>query len=159
MHRPPACADMIRISPQPNKKPSRKAGLFVWRRWRDSNSRGAFDPYTISNRARSTNYATSPYCSRKQCYSLVSLRIIIYLSDKVKNIFEAFRKNLKKDNTRFPIVPALCGEEILRSQGKERRRHPSVKMRGMTEYPAAAGKRRRRKTGTGTEDPGKGETA
>ena len=33
---------------------------FLWRRWRDSNSRGAFDPYTISNRARSTSYATSP---------------------------------------------------------------------------------------------------
>ena len=31
-----------------------------WRRWRDSNSRTAFDGYTISNRARSTSYATSP---------------------------------------------------------------------------------------------------
>ena len=33
--------------------------LFYWRRRRDSNPRRAFDPYTISNRARSTNYATS----------------------------------------------------------------------------------------------------
>ena len=38
---------------------------FFWRRWRDSNSRGAFDPYTISNRARSTNYATSPELSAR----------------------------------------------------------------------------------------------
>ena len=33
----------------------------LWRRRRDSNSRTAFDGYTISNRARSTSYATSPY--------------------------------------------------------------------------------------------------
>ena len=44
----------------PNKKPRPTGRGFVWRRWRDSNSRRAFDPYTISNRARSTNYATSP---------------------------------------------------------------------------------------------------
>ena len=31
-----------------------------WRRWRDSNSRYPFEVYTISNRARSTSYATSP---------------------------------------------------------------------------------------------------
>ena len=34
--------------------------LFVWRRRRDSNPRTAFNGYTISNRARSTSYATSP---------------------------------------------------------------------------------------------------
>ena len=34
--------------------------LLFWRRRRDSNSRTAFDGYTISNRARSTSYATSP---------------------------------------------------------------------------------------------------
>ena len=38
--------------------------LVIWRRWRDSNSRRAFDPYTISNRARSTSYATSPRTAR-----------------------------------------------------------------------------------------------
>ena len=32
-----------------------------WRRWRDSNSRYPFGVYTISNRARSTSYATSPW--------------------------------------------------------------------------------------------------
>ena len=36
---------------------------FLWRRRRDSNPRTAFDGYTISNRARSTNYATSPKLS------------------------------------------------------------------------------------------------
>ena len=34
-----------------------------WRRRRDSNPRTAFDGYTISNRARSTSYATSPQIS------------------------------------------------------------------------------------------------
>ena len=33
---------------------------FFWRRRRDSNPRTAINGYTISNRARSTNYATSP---------------------------------------------------------------------------------------------------
>ena len=46
------------------RSPTDGGGSFSWRRWRDSNSRRAFDPYTISNRARSTNYATSPCCSR-----------------------------------------------------------------------------------------------
>ena len=43
-----------------NRTPLWDALLF-WRRRRDSNSRTAFDGYTISNRARSTSYATSPY--------------------------------------------------------------------------------------------------
>ena len=42
----------------------------TWRRWRDSNSRRAFDPYTISNRARSTNYATSPRAARTDTIQL-----------------------------------------------------------------------------------------
>ena len=36
-------------------------GFSLWRRRRDSNPRTAFNDYTISNRARSTSYATSPY--------------------------------------------------------------------------------------------------
>ena len=36
---------------------------FLWRRRRDSNPRTAFNGYTISSRARSTNYATSPKLS------------------------------------------------------------------------------------------------
>ncbi len=36
------------------------SGVFTWRRRRDSNPRTAFNGYTISNRARSTSYATSP---------------------------------------------------------------------------------------------------
>ena len=75
------------------KTPSNGRG-FVWRRWRDSNSRRAFDPYTISNRARSTNYATSPrVCSRKS-YQLVSLPIIMQPSDKVKQYFCAARSGV-----------------------------------------------------------------
>ena len=42
------------------KQTNQKARLFFWRRRRDSNPRTAFDGYTISNRARSTSYATSP---------------------------------------------------------------------------------------------------
>ena len=42
----------------------KSASTFVladfWRRRRDSNPRTAFNDYTISNRARSTSYATSP---------------------------------------------------------------------------------------------------
>ena len=42
-------------------KTVRKSRLVqFWRRWRDSNSRYPFEVYTISNRARSTSYATSP---------------------------------------------------------------------------------------------------
>ena len=69
-----------------------KITYLLWRRWRDSNSRRAFDPYTISNRARSTNYATSPrVCSRKS-YQLVSLPIIMQPSGKVKQYFCAPRR-------------------------------------------------------------------
>ena len=42
------------------KQTNQKVRLFFWRRRRDSNPRTAFDGYTISNRARSTSYATSP---------------------------------------------------------------------------------------------------
>ena len=42
------------------KQANQKVRLFFWRRRRDSNPRTAFDGYTISNRARSTSYATSP---------------------------------------------------------------------------------------------------
>ena len=68
MNMPPACSIHIRISPLSKiTQPPRWGGCVIFGGdggWRDSNSRGAFDPYTISNRARSTNYATSPYCSR-----------------------------------------------------------------------------------------------
>ena len=48
------------IASTKNKKHTRMGVLFVWRRRRDSNPRTAFNSYTISNRARSTSYATSP---------------------------------------------------------------------------------------------------
>ena len=68
------------------KKPRffNKSRLFNWRRRRDSNPRTAFDRYTISNRARSTNYATSPRMLKFRSCSLVSLPIIIHEFGKVK---------------------------------------------------------------------------
>ena len=38
-----------------------KIGVQLWRRRRDLNPRYPFGVYTISNRARSASYATSPY--------------------------------------------------------------------------------------------------
>ena len=60
----------------------RQKCFFCWRRRRDSNSRTAFDGYTISNRARSTSYATSP--SGQVMRSLERLAIIINLRLLVK---------------------------------------------------------------------------
>lgn len=62
------CSNLSMLYKKTHPRPM--AGVcFSWRRWRDSNSRGAFDPYTISNRARSTNYATSPrICSRTSLF-------------------------------------------------------------------------------------------
>ena len=74
----------------PNKKPRPTGRGFVWRRWRDSNSRRAFDPYTISNRARSTNYATSPRVCSRRPYQLVSSPIIMHKMGKVKHDFIRF---------------------------------------------------------------------
>ena len=71
-----------------------KITVDLWRRWRDSNSRRAFDPYTISNRARSTNYATSPCLLKKTNYQLVSLHIIIHMCRKVKEYFSILRERL-----------------------------------------------------------------
>ena len=72
------------------KNPRPTGRGFVWRRWRDSNSRRAFDPYTISNRARSTNYATSPRICSRRPYQLVSLPIIMHKMGKVKHDFIRF---------------------------------------------------------------------
>ena len=49
----------IVIPPEVRKKHLLSQVLF-WRRRRDSNSRDPYEAYTISSRARSTNYATSP---------------------------------------------------------------------------------------------------
>ena len=76
------------------KNPAPKCGIFdynsfvneTWRRWRDSNSRYPFEVYTISNRARSTSYATSPYCC------LFTAEVIIpSFSPKVNRKFQDFR--------------------------------------------------------------------
>ena len=63
------CGHDSNLSIRPNRKATLLGGFSIWRRWRDSNSRRAFDPYTISNRARSTNYATSPCCSRMRLFN------------------------------------------------------------------------------------------
>ena len=47
------------------KNPNRMVGAFLWRRRRDLNPRYPFGVYTISNRARSASYATSPDCSSR----------------------------------------------------------------------------------------------
>ena len=43
------------------KKPLESLEVSLWRRRRDLNPRYPFGVYTISNRARSASYATSPY--------------------------------------------------------------------------------------------------
>ena len=92
MNIPLGCSILIRISPSRMEKRTacRMADCSFWRRWRDSNSRRAFDPYTISNRARSTNYATSPCLLKKTSYSLCSLVIIMHPGAKVKTKFPLF---------------------------------------------------------------------
>ena len=47
--------------PDIKKTHTGRCGSFLWRRRRDLNPRYPFGVYTISNRARSASYATSPY--------------------------------------------------------------------------------------------------
>ena len=49
-------------------------GFVIWRRRRDLNPRYPFGVYTISNRARSASYATSPcaYSSCRLAYNTLS---------------------------------------------------------------------------------------
>ena len=54
-----------------------------WRRRRDSNPRTPYECYTISNRARSTNYATSARLLKKILINF-SLDIIRQSAGKVK---------------------------------------------------------------------------
>ena len=64
----------------------------LWRRRRDLNPRYPFGVYTISNRARSASYATSPYA-----VFAASPVIIHHHSGFVKHLFP-FLKNLLRDN-------------------------------------------------------------
>ena len=73
-------------------------GAFLWRRRRDLNPRYPFGVYTISNRARSASYATSP----SLCF-WVSQSIILHLPGFVKPYFNFSQicwiqseRNLKK---------------------------------------------------------------
>ena len=49
-------------------------GVLFWRRRRDLNPRYPFGVYTISNRARSASYATSPY----RCHQLAYITAFIH---------------------------------------------------------------------------------
>ena len=76
-----------------------KTGVQLWRRRRDLNPRYPFGVYTISNRARSASYATSPFhcphnpgLNRKwrRLLSAISLVIIHHVAKKVKCSFDFF---------------------------------------------------------------------
>ena len=71
-------------------------GFSLWRRRRDSNPRTAFNDYTISNRARSTSYATSPY--NIFCWRLNSKSLKYYTTNNRKSqvFFYYYRKKNKK---------------------------------------------------------------
>ena len=69
-------------------KDTRMSVLCFWRRRRDLNPRYPFGVYTISNRARSASYATSPCAS-----ALADLHIIHHDPLFVKHYFSFFEKN------------------------------------------------------------------
>ena len=73
------------------KQTNQKARLFFWRRRRDSNPRTAFDGYTISNRARSTSYATSP----SQLANSLNGVSFISITDE-EQICKCFFKNFRR---------------------------------------------------------------
>ena len=82
---------------QKKKKSCNRCGYRTfWRRRRDSNSRDPYEAYTISSRARSTNYATSPSMAYRendmQFCRLISdgLLIIADISEKNNPFFEIF---------------------------------------------------------------------
>ena len=62
---------------------------FLWRRRRDLNPRYPFGVYTISNRARSASYATSPSFA-------ISLLILLYSQSFVKPYFSFSCSNITK---------------------------------------------------------------
>ncbi len=71
----------FRIPPQKNRGSPKGLPRFLWRRRRDSNPRGAFDPYTISNRARSTKLRDFSVCLLKiwtRCRSVRQQQKILY---------------------------------------------------------------------------------
>ena len=72
-------------NPSLQKRTSPKGEVLFWRRRRDLNPRYPFGVYTISNRARSASYATSPYLA-------VSLCILLHLTLFVKHKFAGLQK-------------------------------------------------------------------
>ena len=81
---------------------------FFWRRRRDLNPRYPFGVYTISNRARSASYATSP----NRCF-LVSQDIVQYFLWFVKPLFYTFLPFFicSTPFSRFLISYVICLQE------------------------------------------------
>ncbi len=85
--------------------------IYFWRRRRDSNSRTAFDGYTISNRARSTSYATSPclfaVVAVRPNYNIIKLVFCQYFFGKFSNSFSAFLNFGSKTAVFKPFCPQI----------------------------------------------------
>ena len=94
--------------PYPHIKttPIRRWVLFLWRRRRDLNPRYPFGVYTISNRARSASYATSPSFA-------ISLHIILHLTGFVNPYF-----SISQTYSQFffitPIKRKILNELVIR---------------------------------------------
>ena len=101
-----------------NKKDTRLGVLFVWRRRRDSNPRTAFNSYTISNRARSTSYATSPgqvgvpaerYAIIMNFFALVKVEMTTFLRNfKIVDLIASFVLTKRAEDAR--IMDVDCTE-------------------------------------------------
>ena len=63
--------------------------FFLWRRRRDLNPRYPFGVYTISNRARSASYATSPCCDR-YCSQLEYITLFDSICQYLFSVFSFF---------------------------------------------------------------------
>ena len=79
----------------------RLMGVVLWRRRRDLNPRYPFGVYTISNRARSASYATSPYCDRdcsQPVYNTLFTAVCQPLILLLRNIFFIGQKTATMKN-------------------------------------------------------------
>ena len=88
--------------------PIRWMGVIFWRRRRDLNPRYPFGVYTISNRARSASYATSPWRSAP-----ADLHIILHERPFVKLYFYKISLNFSSKNiVRNTVIPVNIGFPI-----------------------------------------------
>ena len=90
--------------------------FIFWRRRRDLNPRYPFGVYTISNRARSASYATSPCLVG----SLADSDMILHEAKFVKQNFYFFRKSFRR-----PTLPRMSlRSHINRSYKRQRIQAP-----------------------------------